>query len=147
MVISDGSGSCYQFGNEVNRQKSIRNAYLQTAGLSCLFTVAAISVIFWLIPAFVPSDILPVSQFISLIITLGVVFGAFAQIPMVGLFTLGKVNWLCWIFIGELLIYLSFAPWCLREYGLLGAGWIWAGRLLIEACLLNYFFIRALDQS
>lgn len=125
----------------------IRRTYLQTFFLSLAFAVVSCLVIEWLLPEFFEEKHLLEIQHTALVILIGVVVGAFAQIPMVGLFTLGKVRLLCGIYLFELAVYLSFAPWALSQWGFSAAAFIWSGRLLLETILLNYFFIKVLKHS
>jgi O-antigen/teichoic acid export membrane protein len=125
----------------------IKRTYVQSFYISISFVAFAIIVILWALPFFVSQASLVTAQNSALVILAGVFFGAFAQIPMVGLYALGKVKVLCLIFGFELFAYLCIAPWCLNEWGLSAAVIIWTGRLMLEAVLLNYFFLKAMSQS
>lgn len=124
----------------------LRNAYRQISWLSALFAVFALVAVFWLLPLLINQSLIEQAQVITSIILVGVLFGAFAQIPLIGLFTIGKAKLLCGIFAVELLIYFSFAPWILTHWEGVGAATIWTARLILEAILLNYFFKKAFIQ-
>lgn len=137
-----------QDGIGVSKSRThIRRTYVQTFFLSLAFAVVSVVAIQWLLPALIEAKRLAEIQYAALVILVGVVLGAFAQIPMVGLFTLGKVRLLCGIFLFELAVYLSFAPWCLSQWGLSGAVFVWSGRLFLETILLNYFFIKVIKHA
>lgn len=132
--------------NRSEKLARFRTAYLQISWLSGLFAILSVMVVIWLLPLLMNQSLLEQTQIIALIILVGVLFGAFAQIPLIGLFTIGKAKLLCGIFAAELLLYFSLAPLILTQWEGVGAASIWSGRLILEAILLSYFFNKAFKQ-
>jgi O-antigen/teichoic acid export membrane protein len=81
------------------------------------------------------------NQQAKLIISLqaiGVFFAALSQMPLILLLAKGKPRLLTYIYVFEFLIYLMIAPTILSFANGTGAGLLWAGRLILEYCLLSY---------
>lgn len=137
-VINSASKNRYQ------KLVKFRTAYKQITWLSGLFVFFSVTVVIGVLPLLISPSLVEQSQVIALIIMVGVLFGAYAQVPFIGLFTLGKAKLLCWVFALELLLYFCLAPLILSHWEGLGAASLWSGRLILEAVLLNYFFYNAI---
>lgn len=69
---------------------------------------------------------------------IGVFFAALSQMPLILLLAKGKPRLLANIYAFEFLIYMMIAPTILSFANSTGAGILWAGRLIMEYCLLSY---------
>lgn len=78
------------------------------------------------------------AQLIIALQAIGVFFAALSQMPMIYLFAKGKPKLVTYIYMFELLLYMCVAPMTLEYANGVGAGLVWAGRLVLEYCLLSY---------
>ena len=96
------------------------------------------------IPFWLTTDLVKLTQQLTAILMVGVVFAAFAQLPLIFLYAQGRAKLLSLILFGEGLLYLLIAPAVFATFGVIGAAFVWSSRLLLELLLLSYFSHRLL---
>ncbi len=96
------------------------------------------------IPIWLKPELVDLTQTLSAILMIGVVFAAFAQLPLIALYAKGKAKLLSMMFLSEGLLYLISAPWVFKYFGVTGAACVWSSRLCIEYILLRYFSSKVL---
>lgn len=78
------------------------------------------------------------ARYIVIIQIVGVYFCAMSQLPLVYLFGKGAPKLITVIFIFELILYITIAPFVFKLFGVIGACFIWTGRLIIEYAMLKF---------
>jgi O-antigen/teichoic acid export membrane protein/GT2 family glycosyltransferase len=73
------------------------------------------------------------------VFSIGVFFNGIANIPYTFIQSAGRPDLTAKIHIIELPVYLAFLWFVAREYGAVGAAWVWSGRLILDFLLLVYF--------
>ena len=114
--------------------------------LTLCFIILVSLAVTLLIPVWVDSQLVELSTQITYIMIIGIVFAAFAQLPLIFLYAQGKAKLITVIFVFEGGSYLLIAPQVFDEFGVFGAASIWSVRLVIEFILLNYFAKRLLQR-
>lgn len=122
------------------QHKRIRNLAL---AVSLLIVISVV----WLISSPYASDLSEHLFDVVVIQTVGVFFCAMAQLPLIYLYAKGRPKTLAFIFVAEGVVYLLIAPLLFKAYGLLGACFVWTGRLITEYMLLHHFTKRVMAQG
>lgn len=73
------------------------------------------------------------------ILLLGLVFNSIAQIPFTSIQSKGKSKTTAILHLCELFPYLFLLYYLIEKYGLIGAAWAWAIRMLVDLLLLLFF--------
>lgn len=115
--------------------------------LTLLFTLVVALLLLVAIPIWLKQDLINLAQTLSAILMVGVVFAAFAQLPLIALYAKGKAKLLSMIFLGEGVFYLISAPVIFKYFGVIGAACVWSSRLFIEFILLRYFSNKLLKDK
>ncbi len=128
-------------------------AYIRTCFLGVLKKVFVLTVCFaimvfialeFLVPIWFTPNFIGIIQHVGAILAVGVAFAGIAQLPLVFLYSHGKVKLLTAVFTIEGLLYLLLAPAVFDTFGVVGAAYVWSFRLLFEAVLLSCFSYRFL---
>ena len=136
------------FASEKVDGSSFKKAYaLAIKNISLLtvcFVFTTLIIIALAIPFWLTTDLVKLTQQLTAILMVGVVFAAFAQLPLIFLYAQGRAKLLSLILFGEGLLYLLIAPAVFATFGVIGAAFVWSSRLLLELLLLSYFSHRLL---
>jgi O-antigen/teichoic acid export membrane protein len=81
-------------------------------------------------------------EFVVAIQVVGIFFCAMSQLPLIYLYGKGMPRLITNIYLFELLIYILMAPIIFRCFGIIGACFVWSGRLVIEYFLLRHYAER-----
>ncbi len=119
---------------------AIRNISL----LTVCFVITTLIILVVVVPIWLATDLVKLTQQLTAILMVGVVFAAFAQLPLIFLYAQGRAKLLSLILFGEGLLYLLIAPAVFATFGVIGAAFVWSSRLLLELLLLSYFSHRLL---
>lgn len=106
--------------------------------LSLAFVVIVLLGIWILIDWFPLVNLNHQAKLIVVLQAIGVFFAALSQMPLILLFAKGKPRLLAYVYGFEFLLYIIIAPTVLSFLSGIGAGTLWAGRLILEYCLLSY---------
>lgn len=72
----------------------------------------------------------------------GVFFCAISQLPLIYIYAKGRPHFICFIYLFEATLYLLIAPTIFQYYEVTGASAVWAGRLILEYFLLDFYAKR-----
>ena len=81
-------------------------------------------------------------EYVAAIQMVGIFFCAMSQLPLIYLYGKGMPRLITNIYLAELLIYILIAPMIFSYFGIVGACFVWSGRLVIEYFLLRYYTER-----
>ena len=136
------------FASEKVDGSSFKKAYaLAIKNISLLtvcFVITTLIILVLVVPIWLATDLVKLTQQLTAILMVGVVFAAFAQLPLIFLYAQGRAKLLSLILFGEGLLYLLIAPAVFATFGVIGAAFVWSSRLLLELLLLSYFSHRLL---
>jgi O-antigen/teichoic acid export membrane protein len=84
---------------------------------------------------------------ISQILLVGVFFNSLAHIVLAALQGRGGIAITAKLHVVELIFFIPLLMYFTKEYGLIGASWVWSGRTIVDFCLLFYLNYRSNDQT
>jgi O-antigen/teichoic acid export membrane protein len=87
----------------------------------------------WLADAYVPAAVATFRLFV-----VAVYANSLAQIAYAGLQATGRARVAALLHVAELPVFLGALWWLGRSYGVAGAAWAWAGRLMVDAVLMLF---------
>lgn len=76
----------------------------------------------------------------------GIFFGSLSQLPFIYLYGKGVPRLITNIFLVELLVYIFMGPFVFRNFGVIGASFVWSGRMVMEYLLLSHFAKRLITE-
>ena len=131
------------FSNDSYKLEQLKTVYIKALKSSVVFTIIfvifAIILITSILPIWIDVNFITLARQLNFILIIGIVFAALSQLPLVLLYAQGKAKLLTIIFILEGMSYLILAPMIFEMFGIVGAAWVWSGRLMIEFTFLNYY--------
>lgn len=114
-----------------------RSAYLIMGSLMVPITLLGLIFMDRILAIWISSAFALESTLIARIILLGVFVNAFNWITYGYLQSSDKVAWSIYTVFLELPLFLIFLYWAASRYGLLGAAWVWTGRMILDFILTH----------
>jgi O-antigen/teichoic acid export membrane protein len=115
--------------------------------ISLTILLLLLLIIFLLVRVITFSNIPDIVFDVAFIQIVGVFFCSISQLPLIYLYAKGRPELVTAIYVFEMLIYISAAPFIFNKLGLTGACLVWSGRLILEYFLLRHFVNRFIRCS